>query len=786
LAELAFGAIGAVAAVGTATTALTAAAIGIQVGSALFPGLVSPKQVIGKINETQIQGASQGASIATVFGNESRIAGNIIYASGLKERKRTSGGVKRPRTETNSYSSTFVVLICKGPVLKLRKIFANSTLIYDDTGSSLVLDKGINPDNLRVYLGTETQDRDPALFAIFGESCPAYRGQHIAVFEDFDTNPYGQTYPNLTFEVDAGACNLKLLCEAISEMSGLNSSQYDFSDLESIAVRGYVIDGRTELRSIFEDLARVYLVDFSEFDGKIVGVKRGGSASLTISWNDLGTGIGSTQSPRWQCTRKQEVDLAGEYSLTYVSRDNNFEKIPQTATRPTRSSQQQRAFSTLAILSNNEARQIAYSNLFADWMARTTHQAALGSKWLRLVPGMPVLLDANGLEKRVRLTSITYEGASTISFSAVEDEASVYTQSVLGGTVVTDTETVNIGSEIIARIFDIPWPTGSGFTPRKSGSYDQVDLFYFVAASDGNSTVWGELLDTVSTFGLGRPLLRKNAWSDYIGIARNALGASSEYVIDRTNTFEVDMVFGELESVSLDALAFGANLAVLGQEIIQFQSAVLIAPKRYRISGIMRGVFGSEWAIPSHAIGDTFVLLRTADGQDLVTQTINLQGAFGVASYTDLYNYSGGDFSLDHRFVDATRDYSGGLPTPVTTVLTSNSRKPWAPVHLTSERNFDDSVDMSWTRRSRERSFYLDLTPSLGESLERYDIEILHPTTEAVLRSFNDVTLASLTYSSANQVTDLGAVGSFKWRVYQKTTAYGIGRGFSSKIASVL
>jgi hypothetical protein len=198
-------------------------------------------------------------------------------------------------------------------------------------------------------------------------------------------------------------------------------------------------------------------------------------------------------------------------------------------------------------------------------------------------------------------------------------------------------------------------------------------------------------------------------------------------------------------------------------------------------------VFGSEWAIPNHAIGDAFLLLRTADGQDLVTQ-INgqAQGAFGVASYSDLYNYSGGDFSLDHRFVDSSRDYSGGLPTPVTTVLRSNSRKPWAPVHLTSERNLDDSVDLSWTRRSRERSFNLDLTPSLGESLERYDVEILDPSTEAVLRTFTDVSLASLTYSSANQVTDLGAVGPFKWRVFQKTTAYGIGRGFSSKIASVL
>jgi hypothetical protein len=56
----------------------------------------------------------------------------------------------------------------------------------------------------------------------------------------------------------------------------------------------------------------------------------------------------------------------------------------------------------------------------------------------------------------------------------------------------------------------------------------------------------------------------------------------------------------------------GANLAVLGSEVIQFKSATLVATNTYALTGLLRGRRGTEWAIGTHAAGDRFVLASTA------------------------------------------------------------------------------------------------------------------------------------------------------------------------------
>ena len=57
----------------------------------------------------------------------------------------------------------------------------------------------------------------------------------------------------------------------------------------------------------------------------------------------------------------------------------------------------------------------------------------------------------------------------------------------------------------------------------------------------------------------------------------------------------------------------GANLALLGDEIIQFTSATaLAAAGSFRLSGLLRGRRGTEAAMTTHLAGERFVLLDTA------------------------------------------------------------------------------------------------------------------------------------------------------------------------------
>ena len=50
----------------------------------------------------------------------------------------------------------------------------------------------------------------------------------------------------------------------------------------------------------------------------------------------------------------------------------------------------------------------------------------------------------------------------------------------------------------------------------------------------------------------------------------------------------------------------GANLAMLGEELIQFGTAEQTGPSTFRLSRLLRGRRGSEWAMAGHALGERF------------------------------------------------------------------------------------------------------------------------------------------------------------------------------------
>ena len=65
---------------------------------------------------------------------------------------------------------------------------------------------------------------------------------------------------------------------------------------------------------------------------------------------------------------------------------------------------------------------------------------------------------------------------------------------------------------------------------------------------------------------------------------------------------------GWLTSCDEEALASGANVAILGGELLQFADALPLGGGRFRLSRLIRGLGGTE--ATSHARGETFVLIQ--------------------------------------------------------------------------------------------------------------------------------------------------------------------------------
>jgi len=197
MASLALGIAGAFA--GSAFGPL-GASIGWTLGAALG-NMLDPQKIQGpRLDDLKLHNSSYGQITPRLWGTM-RLAGNIIDEQPeLTEHSETSGGGKGGPEVTNyTYTCSFAVRLCEGPVLGIRKIWANGRLIWDRSSTSTIESNDLP---ITVYRGSEEQLPDPTLESIHGVgNVPAYRGVAYVVFSDLLLTEYGNALPNLNFEV---------------------------------------------------------------------------------------------------------------------------------------------------------------------------------------------------------------------------------------------------------------------------------------------------------------------------------------------------------------------------------------------------------------------------------------------------------------------------------------------------------------------------------------------------------------------------------------------------------
>jgi len=205
------------------------AAIGGMIGGAIDPPK-GPKIEGPRLNDLSVQTSTYGAQIPVIKGSVATF-GNIFWVenNALKETKKTEeqggkGGGGSAEYTTYSYSATFALGLCLGPVDSVRRIWCSGKLIYDAGASTLDahLANGISISSvwpgshptfatpeaaaggaIRIYTGTSTQEPDPRMQAALGvANTPAYRGLAYIVFEDFQLADFGNSLMGAQFKVE--------------------------------------------------------------------------------------------------------------------------------------------------------------------------------------------------------------------------------------------------------------------------------------------------------------------------------------------------------------------------------------------------------------------------------------------------------------------------------------------------------------------------------------------------------------------------------------------------------
>lgn len=178
--------------------------LGAYAGGVLFP--FDP--VYGpRLTELAVQNSSFGQAVAQVYGTM-RVSGNLIWSTALRETRReeeVGKGGGGQEVVTYTYDADFAIAICEGPMAGLRRIWADSRLIYDVTSaadSGALQRSGETARYFTFYPGDEAQQPDATIEAALGAGqVPAYRGTCYIVFRTFQLADYGNRIPNFTFEV---------------------------------------------------------------------------------------------------------------------------------------------------------------------------------------------------------------------------------------------------------------------------------------------------------------------------------------------------------------------------------------------------------------------------------------------------------------------------------------------------------------------------------------------------------------------------------------------------------
>jgi hypothetical protein len=705
--------------VGTAIGGPIGGAVGSIVGQQIDGRLFAPKPRQGpRLGELAVQTSSYGSQIPKLFGTM-RVAGTVIWATDLKEERSKSGGGKgQPKTVNYSYSANFAVALSGRPIVAVRRIWADGKLLRGAAGDFK------SATGYRLHLGGEDQPVDPLIAAVEGAGgAPAYRGLAYAVFEDFQLADYGNRIPSLTFEVEADPGALSLRAVA-AELAGLPATG------SSTILAGYAAGGDSVRAAVatLAELEPLSLID----DGEAPALGGGDGLPALVAESELGASApGAGGRSEW--LRRSGDSVPVETTLAYYDPALDYQTGLQRASRPGSALVSDRR-AVAASLDAATGKALAADRLERLWAARRSARLHLG--WSRLGLGAGRHVRVGGRPGLWRISRWTLDRmVLTLELTGVPGAAPAAAGQANPGRPVGQPDLLHGPTSL--RLLDLPLlqeelPGRPRLLVAAAGAEPGWRRAELIASFDGGST-WAAAGATAPPAVLGTAL-------EVPAVAGSAL-------IDERSQVEVELLNEAmwLESRSDSALCDGANLALLGEELIQFGQAEPLGERRFRLSRLLRGRRGTEWAAGLHAQGEPFVLI---EAESLVAVEAPL-GALGGEARLLAQGLG------DPDGVSAVR------------IVAGEAMRPPAPVHLRADRLANGDLALAWVRRSRSGWVWLSGSDTaLGEESESYRVTL---GGGGPSRSVT-VAAPAFVYTAADQAAD-GLTGPLTVEVVQLGTS---------------
>jgi hypothetical protein len=668
-------------AIGTAIGGPIGGAIGAALGQQVDAAIFAPKAREGaRLKELQVQTSSYGSQIPAIFG-VMRVAGTVIWATDLVERRaKSSGGKGRPATVNYSYSVSMAVALSSRPINRIGRIWADGNILRGSAGDLKV------DTQLRIYTGSADQPVDSLIASAeqAGQS-PAHRGLAYAVFEDLQLANYGNRIPSLTFEIferDTPVPASAIFADASGGAVNGQSNQ---------TLLGFALEGTTAKDSI-ASLLETLPIELLAKDGRLV------LRDLSAGAEALPTPVVAIEEemerfdPPLQ-TRGASSQFPHAVALRYYDVDRDFQASVQRSERGVSSPNALQVDLPIALRAP-DAKQIAGQRHNALWVGRDRWKGNIVRGSQKIGPG-DRFTDVDG--QNWRIEQVEHR------FGTLEITAGVATHMALLPNVVATpgrniaSPDLNIGETRLA-VVELP----------ASGADDPGKPLVAICAAGGDAG-WrsaallrqqgAALLDIGST-----------AAPAIMGVSLDALPSHNQLIVDESIGLRVQLLNEAMDipnrigsPVDPDAPHFD-----LGGEIVRYGHCEDLGGRVYRLSRLLRNCFRPH-PCPSHPAGAAFVLaeestLRQIEEPALTRGDVVTIQAIGLAD---------------------------AAPVEASLTVEALATTPLAPVHGRSSVAPDGSVNFTWIRRSRIDAGWRDGVDQLMvEESEAYRITaIVNATT---------------------------------------------------------
>jgi len=638
-------------------------------------------------------------------------------------------------------------------------------------GASVTLDQTNEPfdirqiTDVRFFPGDLNQLPDPLIEATedpgsIGGIVPAFRGTAYVVLERLALAPFGNQPPQMQFFVrESAAITVGATISKVLLRAGLDAAEFDVTEATD-DMRGLHFIGPQNAVTILEPLMRFGNLVATERNGVLIFRKVDDQTVETVDENDLAAYPGR-QSPAqtpFEITDSFGADLPATVGVKFIEPAIGLQDGFQRERRIDVPNRTNLIFNIPITMAADKAREIARRELWKAWRRRRVISWSLPISYLDLEENDYVQFPFEDEIYVVVIKKIDRGIDHVMQFEGVVEAIKANTQvgEVSTPSSTTDREVFRGGSLLFEVIDIAPFTNDVNETPGVYMAIAKIDPNAEFSSASLLKSVDGQDFFALDMFFL----------ESVMGFVPIAMATGPVNYFDLGTSVDVVLVQGGLQSITEEQLLDGGNKCIIGNEVLQFQNATLIAANTYTLTKFIRGIRDTADEVVHTVADERFILLD------------------GTPKFLEINSE---EIGFD-RFYKALPPNipEGQVPAQAIQPMGANTVQGFTPAHVAGFRNTANDLTITWTRVSRAlvKHFAGNNTTPMLENRERFLFEFFDPTFTTVVDTvtvegpWDRARFPEFVYTAAAQTAAGLAPGAdVNFIIYQLTEIKNRGKG---------